>query len=75
MSSLIDVIEAELKIYNQRVCECIHNDTKLNAVLYKESERILKILCSILLGEDYVNEMCAEIGFSGFVHFLYSNHL
>lgn len=73
MSSLIEEIEAELKIYNQRVCECLHNDTKLNTVLYKESERTLMILCSILIGKDRVNEVCEEIRFSGFAHFLYEN--
>ena len=52
MSNLYDLIKNEVYLYHERLGCLIESDNEINKSLFKESERILKILCSILLSCD-----------------------
>lgn len=69
MTSLFEAINSEFQIYSQRISECLNNETELNTVLYKESERTLRILCVMLIGEKRFDEIVSKIGFSAFIHY------
>lgn len=73
MTSLFEAINSEFQIYSQRISECLHNETELNTILYQESERTLRILCVMLMGEKRFDEIVSTIGFSGFIHYWLMN--
>ena len=70
MSNLYDLIKNE--VYLRLGC-LIESDNELNKSLFKESERVLKILCSILLGDEILEKHSDD--FSGFIYHILMENL
>ena len=73
MSNLYDLIKNEVYLYHERLGCLIESDNELNKSLFKESERILKILCSILLGDEILEKHSDN--FSGFIYHILMENL
>ena len=77
MSNLYDLIKNEVYLYHERLGCLIDSDSdsdnELNKSLFKESERVLKILCSILLGDEILEKHSDD--FSGFLYHILMENL
>ena len=73
MSNLYDLIKNEVYLYHEMLGCLIESDNELNKSLFKESERVLKILCSILLGDEILEKHSDD--FSGFIYHILMENL